>query len=372
MKAAYDTVKNLRNDDGFSKRSSFITNRQGSDPLVKNWIQKATDITMSPMKFLDDITSSILVRAKYYDLVDKGADPKNAMKQADQFASNVIADRSKGALPTVFNSKNPINRLFTTFQVEVNNQLSYLFKDMPADAKQNGVKWTAATLMKFAIGSWIFNKLFEWIVGRKPAIDPIGTVEDVVKNVGDGKAVLSSLGENIGGNIPFVGGVLFNGGRLPISAALPDFTSLFEGNTTVWKELQKPLTYILPPMGGGQIKKSIEGIGAFARGYSQTDNGKMRFPIKKDLLNAARTFVFGQYSTPEARQYFDQGRLPLSKQQTDKINRMVDAGIDVQTAYSLFITLRNFGTKAQKQAYLRTTDKLTEKQKLQFAEIYFE
>ncbi|MFQ7726936.1 MAG: hypothetical protein ACLRI7_11270 [Ruthenibacterium lactatiformans] len=39
-------------------------------------------------------------------------------------------DRSKGALPTVFERKNPPTRLLTMYQVEVNNQ-SHLFKDLP-------------------------------------------------------------------------------------------------------------------------------------------------------------------------------------------------------------------------------------------------
>jgi hypothetical protein len=325
---------------------------------------------MAPMKIIDDITSSILTRAKYYEAVDNGADPASAMKQADDFAAKVITDRSKGALPTVFNKKNPVARLFTMFQVEVNNQMSFLFKDIPAMAKQNGKMWLASTLMKFMVGSWIFNWIYERLTGRKAAIDPIGTVIDVAKNAGDSKKLLSTLGEDIGGQVPFVGGVLFNGGRLPMNAALPDVTALFKGETTIGKELLKPVTYILPPVGGGQIRKTIEGLAAYSKGRSEA-NGKMRYPIPKTLPNLLKTAVFGQYSTPEAREYFNQGRSPLSEDQTAKIDSMVDAGIDMETAYNLFIALRKYSKKAQKQLIIDHYDGLSKRQKEKFKEIYF-
>jgi hypothetical protein len=386
LRAAYDTAKSYRNDDGFVDKSAFLTSRRGSDPLVKSIIQKVTDVGMAPMKFIDDITTNILVRAKYYDLMDNGMNPKDAMSQADQFTANAVADRSKGSLPTAFNNKNPMARLFTMFQVEVNNQLSFMFKDVPEIAKQNGGKWMASTLMKFMIGSWIFNKLFEMITGRKPAIDPIGTVEDVVKNIDNPQGIMNGLKENVVGQIPFIGG-LVGGGRLPISAALPDWQQVGEGALGIAKGegsigenigkiavglLKNPATYIAMPLGGGQIKKSIEGIGAYSRGYSQTDTQKMRFPIAKNAGNALRTGVFGQYSTPEAREYFDQGRAPLSAQQTDKINRMVEAGIDTQIAYDMFRALKRYSKKAQQQAYIRNYKGLSDPQKMRFAKIYFD
>lgn len=63
-----------------------------------------------------------------------------AMEEADSFAASLIADRSKGALPTIFESRNPFIKLFTQFQVEVNNQLSYLYRDLPRNLKERGKK----------------------------------------------------------------------------------------------------------------------------------------------------------------------------------------------------------------------------------------
>lgn len=74
------------------------------------------------------------------------------MADADAFAANVMADRSKGATPTLFNRRNPMTKLFTQFQLEVNNQLSYVFKDIPREKRRAGLGALAAALFKFVLG----------------------------------------------------------------------------------------------------------------------------------------------------------------------------------------------------------------------------
>ena len=80
-----------------------------------------------------------------------------------------MADRSKGALPTVFERKNPLTRLLTMYQVEVNNQLRHLFKDLPDDLKEKGIAALVAGLMKYTIGAYLFNDLYEswWADARR-------------------------------------------------------------------------------------------------------------------------------------------------------------------------------------------------------------
>lgn len=66
-----------------------------------------------------------------------------------------------------------------------------------------------------------------------------------------------------------------------------------------------------------QGKKTHQGIKAFNRGYSETDSGRLRYPIEKTQSNQIKTGLFGQYSTKEAREYFDKNKRPLSDQQTE-------------------------------------------------------
>ena len=69
------------------------------------------------------------------------------------------------------------------------------------------------------------------------------------------------------------------------------------------KGLQDPLYKLLPPFGGQQIKRTIEGVGSVNKGYSETKTGRVRFPIEKNLTNFLQGGVFGQYAVPEAKEF---------------------------------------------------------------------
>lgn len=56
------------------------------------------------------------------------------------------------------------------YQVEVNNQWSHLMKDIPR-SKEN-VAQVALAFTNFALGAYIFNDVYERIVGRRTALDP--------------------------------------------------------------------------------------------------------------------------------------------------------------------------------------------------------
>lgn len=64
--------------------------------------------------------------------------------------------------------------------VGAKHQLSYLFKDMPRDTRDKGLHMLAAALIKFALGAFLYNEIYEYIVGRRPALDPIGMLNDTV------------------------------------------------------------------------------------------------------------------------------------------------------------------------------------------------
>lgn len=67
---------------------------------------------------------------------------------------------------------------------------------------------------------------------------------------------------------------------------------------------------------GSQIKKTVEGVNAYRKGYSETSSGRVRFPIGSGVGNAASAAVLGQYSVPEAREYFDKNNTPLGDGQS--------------------------------------------------------
>ena len=350
LQAGYDTIRSMVQDDGFSDQSVFLTNRRGSEPLSMTGLQRLSRTLASPMQIIDNFTSNVVTRAKYMDNVRAGMDQVSALENADRYAANLMADRSKGALPTVFGRKNPLTRLLTMYQVEVNNQLRYLGKDLPDELKEEGAKAIAAALLKIAVASYLFNDLYELVVGRRSALDPIDIVNEAVGDTlglqlpntfeeagrlagGTASAqdfqtdqagavqALASTGENVLEQVPFVGGLL-GGGRIPISSALPDvgtvgssMAGLISGETnskkalnSIGKELAKPATYLLPPFGGGQVKKMIEGASTIIGGgsYSLNSDGEKQLqfavedPTAGDWLTA---LTFGKWALPGGREY---------------------------------------------------------------------
>ena len=388
MKGMWQTLQAYKQDDGMVARSAFLTNRRGSDPLVRTWAQGASAAASRPMEWIDTFVADSIVRARYNQNLSKGMSEQSAIDEADSFAANVMADRSKGSMPTLFNRSNPITKVFTQFQLEVNNQLSYLFKDLPKEAKKKGIAALAAALLKFALGAFIFDEIYEYLIGRRPALDPIGILNDTVGDLtgyelpnlvelGVGaasgnvpsfqveQAGLQQAGSNLAGNLlesmPFIGGLL-GGGRLPISSAVPDINALWNAATAPdWdmkkrlqevrdELLEKPATYLVLPFGGGQLKKIYEAVEGVIQGGSYTVNTEgeeqLQFPIYTDdpleaLASGIAAGVFGRTSLPTGRDWIEGGFGSLSARQTATYQGLVDAGVEQRAAYALIQELRD-------------------------------
>lgn len=338
-RAVIDTVKSYINNDGFVDNSAFLTSRiNQSEKLYKTSIEKISDKTSFLFNAIDEVTSNIVVRSKYLDNIQNGMSESEAIKNADQFARNVIADRSKGAIPTKFEEKNPITKAFTQFQLEVNNQYRYMFKDLPRDLKEKGLGSIALAFFKMFVGAWLYNEASEKITGRRPAFDPIDIATSAYKDITDEKKgtydKMYSIGKNVVKEVPFVGG-LAGGGRIPVNGAIPDVGNLTKAGvglvtgemdskkavSSIGKEVAKPLYYLLPPFGGAQIKKSVEGISTVANGgsYGVDSKGKeiLQFPVENaNAVDYVKAGVFGKYALPLAKEYTDNNFKSLNANQT--------------------------------------------------------
>lgn len=293
-RAVIDTVKSYINNDGFVDKSAFLTSRLNqSEKLYKTPIEKISDKTSFLFNAIDEVTSNIVVRGKYLENIKKGMSESEAIKNADQFARNVMADRSKGALPTKFEEKNPITKAFTQFQLEVNNQYRYMFKDLPRDLAEKGLGAIALAFFKMFVGAWLYNEASEKVTGRRPAFDPIDIVTSAYKNITDEKKEtydkIASIGKDVTEELPFIGG-LVGGGRIPVNGAIPDVANLTKAGvglatgemdskkaiSNIGKEVSKPLYYLVPPFGGGQLKKTKEGLETVINGGSYGVDSKRK------------------------------------------------------------------------------------------------
>lgn len=342
MRGIKESIAIQFKDDGFADNSTFLTNRtKNADRLYKTGLDTVNDKLGFIFDKVDEFTSNAIVRGKYYDNIEKGMSIQEAMSNADEFAKDVIAGRSKGDMPTVFNKKNPVAKLFTAFQLEVNNQYGYMFKDIPTDLGGEAKEKLVGAFVKMFLGAFFYNMLAEEITGRKSAFSPIDIAIDSYKtatneNLGLGEKV-TSIGGDLIGEAPFLGGVA-GGGRLPIQAALPSVSDtvssvadLFDMNVenktsainTLKKELSKPLYYVALPFAGGQLKKTIEGLSMYNEDLpiagSYTNSGKLRYTVSEDLGTKIKAEIFGQYSVKEAKEYFDEGYSPLTEKQTQEL-----------------------------------------------------
>ena len=393
LKGMWDTLKAYKVDDGIVDKSSFLTNRRGSDPLVRTWAQKASATASRPMEYIDHFVADGLVRARYRQNLGKNMSEDAAMSEADAWVAGVMADRSKGSTPTLFNQSNPITKAFTQFQLEVNNQLSYLFKDMPKDVKDKGIAALAAALLKFFLGAWLFDEVYEYVIGRRPALDPIGILNDTVGDLtGYELPNLVELGvgavsgnlpsfeaekEGIGGaantaingifnSLPFTSilGVLnldealgmdIDAGRIPLESAIPNLGTIGRAFTEedwslgkrvqeVVDELWRPGAYLALPFGGGQIKKIYEAIEGVIQGGSYTINAEgeqeLQYPIYNDtparaIGNALLAATFGRTTLPTGREWIEEGFGTLGAKQTAVYQGLLEAGVPGEEAYTL-------------------------------------
>lgn len=345
IKAMRDTVKSAVKDDGFTDGSVFLTNREGTQFLDRTLTRKISDIAGMPMEAIDHFTSNVVTRAKYLQNIQDGMGLQEAFDNADAFAANLMADRSKGAQPTAFNSVNPIRKVFTMFQLEVNNQLSYLFKDLPR-AKQSVPKLAWAYTKVFT-GAYLFNAVYHQLTGRDSAFDPIGMIADAFgfdplddddkdKKKKSGVDIALDLGKNVAEQVPFVGGLL-GGGRVPISAAFPDFGKLIEEHENGYdnkrialdaaKSAANSAAYLLLPFGGGALKRTAEGAATVYAGgsYSLDKNGEkiLQFPqYGQSPRDWAQAMLFGKSSLQGAQEWADNGYDSLNAEETKAFDEL--------------------------------------------------
>ena len=397
FRAMNDTLRSLVNDDGFVNRSAFLTNRYGSDVLDKTLLDKAGDVAAAPMRWIDRFTSQVTARAKYLDEIKKGASPEQAMKDADRWTANIISDRSLGAQPALFNQRNPFIRAMAQFQLEVNNQLSFLFKDMPREYLKDGANAKNIAMLTSAIGQlvfygWAYNQAYEQITGRRPALDPIGIAFDFKEDLNNSNLkksdAIANLGKNVTNQLPFAGSFT-GGGRIPISTALPDVNQLTQigaqmiggeitkeqGLKKIGQEVGKSALYIVPPFGGGQAKKTFEGLWAVKAGGEYSTNAKgekaLKYPVAKTPENMARAALFGKSSLPETRDYYRNKVKPLGTDQTAAYDEAIKQGIPPEVVYNQIIEWRNLEPlanhkgviQAQQIDALKNNKELTEKQR---------
>ena len=372
---------------GYADSIKYASGQYADDPILKsafmqerynlrhfsdfynktNW-GKLRDATLIPIEKFDGFFARPIWYSIYDEALEKGV--KEPIKYADKVTRAIVAGRGIGERPEVLKSHIAGNLL--PFMVEVNN-LYQLHKSFWKGSK--------ASFATFAVSSYLYNEFVTQPTrGDRLLADPINLGLDITDIVGDetvdnkaARAAGLALGELLYATPitspvsaampnqwkPYLGGRI--GGRVDARGIL----ALDIAVSGLSKGIDTGKNYGVPAgvtvgatdlalsflPGGGQVRKTTEGARAIKQGYSMTGTSlgeefaafqgleskdKIRFPVSDDKLNKFRTLVFGQYSTPEAREYFENKLTPLTEKQT----RQVKDATDPMLAYKTIITKR--------------------------------
>ena len=415
MKGMWYTLANYVQADGLDQQSVFINNRSGYHGLSQSSMDKASEIAGWVMEHIDGFTTGSIVRARVIENMQRGMSQQSALEEADQFASGIMADRSKGATPLMYTVRSPIVKMFTQFQLEVNNELSWIFKDMLPQERKKGVLALVKALLKFAIGAWLYNEAAEAIFGRRPALDPLDMLNDTVGDVSGYKVpntwqamaeygvkpknwdyttekktpeeVWKGFASRVVDELPNTQllamfgldewmGLDLQGNRIAVISAFPDMEkvnkallSSKEDMATKKKaqvlvdELSKPLSYAALPMGGGQARKSLQGIMSVVNGgkYKLNNEGEqqLQYPTYTDRpgdvpLKLAQGVLFGRTATQEAQDWIENGFKSLSVKETKAYQAITEGGEDQRKTYTFVQAIKNVEKEYDKKMLLKS------------------
>jgi hypothetical protein len=387
LRGMWDTLNSFVEETAMIEYLGFSDKRRGSDPLVRTKSQAVSSLLSTPMADHQGTASrpeaypcEVYPKISARDLSDAAAHGGSRYG----WVAGIMADRSKGSSPTLFASQNPLIKLVTQFQLEVNNQLSFSFKDLNTGGKKKRSPAPVTGVMKFLLGAWLYDELYEYLIGRRPALDPLGILNDSIGDftgyelpnmvelgIGAVKGDLPSfqterlgyteatgaLFKGFAEELPFVGGLL-GGGRLPIYNAVPNFVKLFgaagklifnQGNerknwNTLKTEIIDPMAYLALPFGGGQVKKAYQGIQTVLRqgSYAVDSEGRdiLQYPVFNDspvktAMNFIQSVIFGKSALPEAREWVEREFKSMSAVQTAMYQGLLDVGVSAREAYGI-------------------------------------
>lgn len=331
VKGLNRTFGSLFKENKPMNESGFIKERYTRlyDKFDTSFIDNAKQIAAWMVGALDEVGTKYIWNSHYEKALSQRI--RNPIKYADDLTRSLVAGRAIGEVPLA--QKSRLFQMVAPFQLEVGN-LWWVMKDM-VDQKSFG------KIAILFLANYVFNRAAVRIRGSDVTIDPIqATIEGIraLNEEEDKKKGLLRLGGRLAGevisNIP---------GGQTLAAVYPEYgfkvgeikyptreqffgkgdPMRFGGGLLVQKGLQDPLYKILPPFGGSQIKKIVEGVSAVSKGYSDTPSGRIRYPIEKNVGNYLKGALFGENSLPGAQEYFDTGSA-LGEKQSEKVKSASD------------------------------------------------
>jgi hypothetical protein len=307
-------------------KSQFISERYSSS-MINRFDQRMID---QPQKFaawllgaFDELGTKFVWNSAYNNAVAEGI--KDPIKQADDLTRSVVAGRGIGEVPLIQQSK--LFQIAAPFQLEVAN-LWHVMGDMVKEKDFAGI-------VALFLGNYLFNNVAEDLTGNRVTFDPIDAVKDALseedmnawKMAGRlGGEVLSNvpLGQSAASMYPEYGFSL-SGVEMPTRQELfgRNDPTRFGSGLLIAKGMQDPLSKLIPPLGGAQVKKTAEALTSLNAG-GVFNGKKLKYPVENTLENTVKGTLFGKSAFNEAGDYYDKNRRDLGENQTLQVMKSSD------------------------------------------------
>ena len=395
----------------FRLESDFLTGKTGVDYLQKSANDRILEAMFAGAEFTDSLLSTIATRAAYLDAISgrmglRQMDHEAAMRFADDYGSSLMGDRTMGAKPNMFQSKNPVWQLANMFQIEALNSWEFVMKDMPQHfreieaeyGKGRAARTIVTTILKALLSAFVLNRLTEELYGGTPAPfdiagltagfissgyglstnDGIRTLTNNISKELFGSEIfedvpeasdsfdignaLSETGQNVLNDVPFAQNIAGIMGWGDETMPMPDLYSGVKNVYNAMKDgvltektgvaLLKLMADLIP--GGNQLQKTVNGLRAISSGgrmQGYGDDERLQYLVGDDAYSKIRAVLFGPYSSPEARAYFASNDKGLGKNETAIWKKMRADGADPEEVYNLLKDAKKDGRSlTQKQA----------------------
>ncbi|MCG3177013.1 MAG: hypothetical protein MOGMAGMI_01977 [Candidatus Omnitrophica bacterium] len=284
-------------------KSAFLKARYADriyDQFDEGLLRNTKNFANWMMTVGDEIGTRFIWNSMYRQAQGKKiADP---VKYADDWTRKMVAGRSVGEVPLLQKSK--YFQVVAPFQLEVGN-LWWVIGD---EVKKKDF----VSLIIFAWASFLFNEVAEKVRGNRVSLDIIDAMRDAFTGEKTVEQRVGRLAGEVISNVPLGQtvaaawpeyGFKVNGYQMPTRKQLfgEGDPTRFGSGLLVVRGLQDPGFKLAMPFGGMQVKRSMEGIDAWKKGYVVINRKQVFF--EQDTENLARAFLFGKYAIPEIRDY---------------------------------------------------------------------
>jgi HEPN domain-containing protein len=329
INGAIRSISDIWNPSKAIKQSNFVTERYSQsmyDQFNVGMLENGKQFAGWMIGVLDEVGTKFIWNSHYEKAMREGIE--EPVRYADDMARKLVAGRGVGEVPIMQKAK--MFQLVAPFQLEVTN-LWWVMGDFIRKDK-NGRRNLSALATTF-VAMYLMNDVAERIRGNNVGFDPINAIWEgykIAETEEDIDQKLLKFGGRVSGevlsNVPLgqtIASAYPEYGTNIGGTQLPTREDLFgEGDPTrfgsgllVVKGLQDPFFKLLPPFGGSQVKKTLEGAQSLITEDVTDKGGNIMYSVDRDVPTAMKVLLFGKYSTPEAREFFDQ----------DKIKQQVEA-----------------------------------------------